>query len=360
MITRRKTREIRVGNIAVGGKALISVQSMTNTDTRDVEATVRQIHRLESAGCEIVRVAVPDSEAADRVRDIKGRVAVPLIADIHFDYRLALKSLEGGMDGLRINPGNIGSREKVEKVVAAARDRGVPIRIGVNAGSLEKGLEERMGSVPAAMVESGKRHIGILEDLGFRDIKISLKASDVLETLEAYRLLSREGDYPFHIGISEAGTLESGTIKSSVGLGILLSEGIGDTLRVSLSADPVEEVRVGFGILKALGLRQRGIDLISCPTCSRQEIDVVSLAREVEEALASVKLPLHVAVMGCVVNGPGEAKKADIAICGGKGIGVLYKKGEILRKVKREDLIPQLLEEIQRMLEESGSSSSIE
>ncbi len=354
MIQRRKTRRIEVGDIAIGGDSLISVQSMTNTDTRDVESTVTQIHRLESAGCEIVRIAVPDTEAADKVAAIKKRTTIPIIADIHFDYRLALKSLDGGVDCLRINPGNIGSREKVAKVVAAAKDRGVPIRIGVNAGSLEKGLEEKMGSTPAAMVESAKRHIGILEDLQFFDIKISLKASEVLETLEAYRMLAKEVDYPFHIGISEAGTLASGTIKSSVGLGILLSEGLGDTLRVSLSADPVEEVRVGFGILKSLGLRERGINLTSCPTCSRQEINVISLAREVEEALATVKVPLHVAVMGCVVNGPGEAKKADIAVCGGKGIGVLYRNGEILRKVKREDLISELLKEIGLMVGEKG------
>lgn len=346
MIQRRKTSQIKVGDVAIGGESLISVQSMANTDTRDSDATVKQIHRLESAGCEIVRIAVPDAEAAEKVKDIKGRVSIPLIADIHFDYRLALESIKGGVDGLRINPGNIGSREKVEMVVAAAKDRGIPIRIGVNAGSLEKGLEEKMGSVPAAMVESAKRHIGILEDLGFFHIKISLKASDVVETLEAHRLLAREVDYPFHIGISEAGTLESGAIKSSVGLGILLSEGLGDTLRVSLSADPVEEVRVGFGILKALGLRQRGIDLVSCPTCSRQEIDVISLAREVEQALSKVATPLHIAVMGCAVNGPGEARKADLAICGGKGIGVLYRKGEMLRKVKKEDIISELMKEI--------------
>lgn len=349
MIQRRKTRQIKIGGVAIGGDALISVQSMANTDTRDSEATIRQIHRLESAGCEIVRIAVPDAEAAGKVRDIKARVSIPLIADIHFDHRLALESIKGGVDGLRINPGNIGSRQKVEMVVAAAKDRGIPIRIGVNAGSLEKGLEEKMGSVPAAMVESAKRHIGILEDLGFFDIKISLKASDVPETLEAHRLLAREVDYPFHIGISEAGTLESGTIKSSVGLGILLSEGLGDTLRVSLSADPVEEVRVGFGILKALGLRQRGIDLISCPTCSRQEIDVISLAREVEQAMSKVPAVLHIAVMGCAVNGPGEARKADLAICGGKGIGVLYRKGEMLRKVKKEDIISELMKEIKNI-----------
>ncbi len=344
----------------MGGDSLISVQSMTNTDTRDVDSTVSQVHRLESAGCEIVRIAVPDSEAAEKLGEIKKRTTAPLIADIHFDFRLALKSIEYGIDGLRINPGNIGSQQKVEKVVAAAKDKGIPIRIGVNAGSLEKGLEAKMGSVPAAMVESGKRHIGILEKSGFHDIKISLKASDVTETLEAYRLLAKEVDYPFHVGISEAGTLESGAIKSSVGLGILLSEGLGDTLRVSLSADPVEEVRVGFGILKALGLRERGIDLISCPTCSRQEIDVVSLAREVEKALSTVRFPLHVAVMGCVVNGPGEAHKADIAVCGGKGIGIIYKNGEIIQKVKREDLISRLLQEINSMVDEEETARNKE
>lgn len=353
MTPRRKTRTIQAGSIAIGGDSLISVQSMTNTDTRDVESTTAQIHRLESAGCEIVRLAVPDMEAAEKIKEIKKRVTAPLIADIHFDFRLALKAIEGGVDGLRINPGNIGSEEKVGKVVSLAKDCGVPIRIGVNAGSLEKGLEQKTGSVPKAMLESAKRHIGILEKLNFHDIKISLKASDVTETIEAYRLLAKEVDYPFHIGISEAGTLESGTIKSSVGLGILLSEGIGDTLRVSLSADPVEEVRVGFGILKAIGLRERGVDLVSCPTCSRQEIDVISLAREVEKALSAIKTPLQVAVMGCVVNGPGEARKADIAVCGGKGIGVLYKNGEIIKKVKREDLISELLGEIEFMTGES-------
>jgi len=355
MIPRRKTRRIQLGSVAIGGDALISVQSMTNTDTRDVEATLDQIHRLESAGCEIIRIAVPDAEAADKLPEIRERTSMPLIADIHFDYRLALKAMESGIDGLRINPGNIGSRERVERVVGAAKERGIPIRIGVNAGSLEKGLEEKMGSVPSAMVESAKRHIGILEGLGFYDIKISLKASNVTETLEAYRLLAREVDYPFHIGISEAGTLESGTIKSSVGLGILLAEGIGDTLRVSLSADPVEEVRVGFGILKALGLRAKGIDLVSCPTCSRQEIDVVTLAREVEQALSKVRIPLHVAVMGCAVNGPGESGKADIAICGGKGIGVLYKNGQMIRKVKREELISELMKEVRSMIGDSLS-----
>jgi len=344
---RKITRQIAVGNVKVGGGAPCSVQSMCSTDTRDEVATLAQIGRLEEAGCEIVRCAVPDLAAAEALARIKAASPLPVIADIHFDYKLALQVLAGGIDGLRLNPGNIGERWKVEEVVRAARERLVPIRIGVNAGSLEKELLERYGHPTAeAMVESALGHIRILEDLGYDQIKVSLKASDVPKTVEAYRLLSAKVDYPLHIGITEAGTTFSGTIKSAVGLGILLADGIGDTLRVSLTGDPVDEVRVGFEILKALDLRKKGINFVSCPTCGRCQINLIRVAEEVEARLHGLDATFTVAVMGCVVNGPGEAREADFGIAGGKGEGLLFRHGEIVRKVAEADLADALVEEV--------------
>lgn len=348
---RRKTRKIKVGTVEIGGDAPISVQSMTKTDTRDVPATVKQIQELEEAGCDIVRVAVVDSEAAAAVKEIKRKTNLPLIADIHYDYRLALECLDNGVDGLRINPGNIGSRLRVEEVAARARERGVPIRIGVNAGSLEKHLLERYGGVtPEAMVESALRHIGILEEAGFYDIKVSLKASSVLQTIAAYRLLAQKVDYPLHLGVTEAGTRRRGTVKSAIGIGVLLAEGIGDTIRVSLTAPPAEEVRVGIEILRALGLRNEGAEIISCPTCGRCQINLMHIAEEIESKVEDLKQPLKIAIMGCVVNGPGEAREADVGLAGGRGMGLIFKKGEPLRKVKEEEMVPELLSEIQKIL----------
>jgi len=324
---------------------------MTSTDTRDVKGTLEQIARLKEAGCEIVRVAVPDREAALAIGKLKAGTDLPLVADIHFDYRLALLCLEQGVDKLRLNPGNIGDRERVRQVVARARERGVPIRIGVNAGSLERDLVQKYGRhSPQALVESALRHVAILEAEGFHDIVISLKATDVVVTLEAYKLIAQRTDYPLHVGITEAGTLWAGTIRSAVGIGSLLSLGIGDTIRVSLTADPVEEVRVAYEILKALGLRERGPVLISCPTCGRCEIDLMTLAREVEEKLKGIKAPLKVAVMGCVVNGPGEAADADFGIAGGRGVGLLFRKGQVIKKLPQDQLVPALLAEIEDYL----------
>lgn len=347
MMERKKTRQINLNGIKIGGGAPIVVQSMTNTDTRDVEATVSQIKRLEDAGCEIVRVAVLNRDAAEVLDKIKKRISIPLIADIHFDYRLALKSIDKGVDGLRINPGNIGDRWKVEEVVKAARDRGIPIRIGVNAGSLKKEILEKYGHTPEALVKSAEEEIGILENMDFRELKVSLKASDVITTIEAYRLFSERFDYPLHIGISEAGPILPGTVKSSVGLGILLYEGIGDTIRVSLTADPVEEVRVAYEILKSLKLREHGVNIISCPTCGRCEIDIIGLANEVEKRLQGITKPIDVAVMGCIVNGPGEAKAADVGIAGGKGVGILFRKGEVIKKVREKDLADIIVKEVE-------------
>lgn len=350
---RRQTRKIMVGGVPVGGGSPVTVQSMTNTDTSDVKSTVEQIKALEEAGCEIVRVAVPDMDAAKAVAEIKKSISVPLVADIHFDWRLAIKALEGGVDCLRLNPGNIGSEERVREVVKAAKDRAVPIRIGVNAGSLEKDILVKYGHpVAQALVESALRHVRILEDMDFRDIKISLKASSVRLTVESYRLLAKEVDYPFHIGITEAGTIFGGTIKSSVGLGVLLDEGIGDTLRVSLTGDPVDEVKVGWEILKALDMRKRGVNIISCPTCGRVKLDSVRIATEVEKRLSNIKESLNVAIMGCVVNGPGEAMEADVGIAGGDGVGLIYVKGKAERKVKEEDIVDVLIEEVEKVLED--------
>ncbi|RPF49690.1 4-hydroxy-3-methylbut-2-en-1-yl diphosphate synthase [Thermodesulfitimonas autotrophica] len=347
---RRVSRPVWVGGVQVGGGAPVVVQSMTNTDTRDVDKTVAQIEELASWGCELVRVAVPDAAAAAALRRIKAASPIPVIADIHFDYRLALAALEAGVDGLRINPGNIGGRERVRLVVTEAKRRGVPIRVGVNAGSLERRLLEKYGGVTAgALVESALDHIRLLEEMDFTAIKVSVKAADVPLMVEAYRRLARAVDYPLHVGVTEAGTLRAGLVRSAVGIGILLSEGIGDTIRVSLTAPPRHEVWAAWEILKALGLRRRGVELISCPTCGRCEIDLVAIATEVEERLQKVTVPLKVAVMGCVVNGPGEAREADVGIAGGKGVGLLFRKGEPLRTVPEAQLVEELLREIRSM-----------
>ena len=359
LIPRKKTRPITLGTVKIGWGSPVAVQSMCNTDTRDAEATLSQIRRLEEAGCEIIRLAVPDAQAAKAIGKIRKGTAVPLVADIHFDHRLALEAVKQGVDGLRINPGNIGGRDKVAEVVNACKDRRLPIRIGVNAGSLEKHLLEKYGHpTPEAIVESAFGHIRILEDLDYREIKVSLKASDVMTTVEAYRLFARQSGYPVHIGISEAGTIHSGTIKSSVGLGILLSEGIGDTMRVSLTADPVEEVRVAYGILKSLKIRQRGVNLISCPTCGRTEIDIIGLAEEVEKRLGHITEPLTVAVMGCVVNGPGEAREADIGIAGGKGVGMLFRHGEIVKRFDGKELADVLVAEVEKIVRTRSKSQA--
>jgi (E)-4-hydroxy-3-methylbut-2-enyl-diphosphate synthase len=357
---RRRTRLLRLGGVKIGGGAPIVVQSMTKTDTRDVAATVAQIRKLESAGCEVVRVAVLDPDAAGAIRKIRRKINIPLVADVHFDHRLALMAMENGADGIRINPGNIGSRGKIRRVVNAADKRGIPIRVGVNAGSLEKDLLRKYGHPTAeALVESAARHIKILEDLDFKSIKVSLKASDVIRTIDAYRLFSKRYRYPLHIGISEAGPLFSGTIKSAVGLGILLSEGIGDTLRVSLTADPVKEVKVAYEILKSLHIRQTGPEIISCPTCGRCEINIRGLVSQVEKRLKTVSAPLRVAVMGCVVNGPGEAREADIGIAGGKGAGILFKNGRVVRKIKEKELLNGLMEAIEKLDDPDRKNSKI-
>ncbi len=333
------------------------VQSMTNTDTRDVEATVAQIKRLQSVGCEIVRVAVPDLDAALVLGKIRGAISVPLVADIHFDHRLALEALAQGVDGLRINPGNIGGRRKVRDLVSAAKERSVPIRIGVNSGSLEREiLEEEGGVTPRAMVRSALRHVRILEEMDFDAMKVSLKAPDVKRTYQAYVMMANEVDYPLHVGITEAGTPLSGAVKSSIGIGLLLHEGIGDTIRVSLTGDPEEEVRVAYWILRALGLRQRGVDLVSCPTCGRTEVNVIPVATEVERRLAHIDLPLQVAVMGCAVNGPGEAKEADIGVCGGKRNWLLFRKGQVVRKLAPDRVVDVLVREVEEEARSRGWS----
>lgn len=347
---KKTTLQIKVGSVPIGGGAPCAVQSMCSTDTRDVATTLAQIAGLAEAGCEIIRCAVPDMDAAVALGRIKRESPIPVVADIHFDYKLALQVLEGGIDGLRLNPGNIGEQWKVAEVVKAAAERQVPIRIGVNAGSLEKELLERYGHPTAeAMVESALGHVRILEDLGYREIKISLKASDVMKTVSAYRLLSQRVDYPLHIGITEAGTIFSGTIKSSVGLGILLADGIGDTMRVSLTGDVLDEVRVGYEILKSLGLRQRGVNFVSCPTCGRCQINLIKVAEDVERRLQNIDKRITVAVMGCAVNGPGEAREADVGIAGGKGEGLLFRNGEIIRKVPENLLADALIEEINKL-----------
>ncbi|MBC7075068.1 MAG: flavodoxin-dependent (E)-4-hydroxy-3-methylbut-2-enyl-diphosphate synthase [Syntrophomonadaceae bacterium] len=346
---RRKSKIIKVGNVPVGGNNPIVVQSMTTTDTRNIDATAEQIKKLEKAGCELVRVAVPDEEAAGAISRIKKRVSIPIIADVHFDYRLAVKSVEAGADGLRINPGNIGGKEKVRRVVDVCRERKIPIRIGVNAGSLDKKILKKYGGVCAqAMVESALENIKILEDMNFEEVKVSLKSSSVMLTVDAYRMIAQEVEYPLHIGITEAGTKDRALIKSALGIGILLNEGIGDTVRVSLTSDPVNEVWAAYEILRNLGLRKRGVELISCPTCGRCEIDLIKLAEEVERQVRFLDKPLRIAVMGCVVNGPGEAKEADIGIAGGKGFGLLFKNGKIIGKIPEKDIVYELLKEIEK------------
>ena len=349
IIKRKKTRQIRVGDIHVGGLAPISVQSMTNTPTDDIAATVSQIERLQKAGCEIVRVAVPNTEAAEAISAIKQQISIPLIADIHFDYRLAIASARAGADGLRINPGNIGGEKKVKAVVSCAKAMNIPIRIGINSGSLEKDLLKKYNGVtPEAMVESALRHIDWLKSLDFDQIKVSLKASDVARTIEAYRMLSAKTDLPLHVGVTAAGSLYSGIVKSALGIGTLLAEGIGDTIRVSLTRDPVEEVRVGYEILKALGIRRRGPEIISCPTCGRCNIELFSIVEQVEKELMSTVSPIKIAIMGCVVNGPGEAREADIGIAGGDGTGILFRKGKVVKKFPQEKLVDVLRDEVNR------------
>jgi len=344
---RKETRRITVGDVKVGNMAPVAVQSMTNTFTQDVPATVSQIKRLEEAGCEIIRVAVPDDEAAQAISSIKKNISIPLIADIHFDYRLAIASARAGADGLRFNPGNIGSEKKVKALVDCAKEFDIPIRIGVNSGSLEKDLLKKYdGATPEAMVESAFRHVDLLTSLDFHQIKISIKASDVHRTVATYRLLSSKTDFPLHLGVTEAGGLFPGIVKSSLGIGMLLAEGIGDTLRVSLTRDPIEEVRVGYDILKALDIRRRGPEIISCPTCGRCKINLFDIVEQVENALLSNPSTIKIAIMGCVVNGPGEAREADIGIAGGDGVGILFKKGEVVKKFPEERLAEVLLEEV--------------
>ena len=354
---RRKTRAVQVGRLTMGGHAPIVVQSMTKTDTREVGKTVEQIQQMEAAGCEMARLAVPDIEAAKALAEIRKRCPDSiLVADIHFQYKFALMALDAGMDKLRINPGNIGDAEKVRMVVRRAQERKVPIRIGVNAGSLERRLLEKYGyPTPEAMVESALYHLRILEDLGFTDTVVSLKASNVKLCVSAYRLLAKQVDYPFHLGITEAGTQFTGTVKSCVGMGMLLAEGIGDTIRVSLATDPVEEVRVAYEMLKALELRSRGPVVIACPTCGRLEVDLFKIAADIEKATAHIKMPLSLAVMGCAVNGPGEAREADLGVAAGRGNGMIYREGKAIRRVSEEEIVPALLEEIERFVADKAA-----
>ena len=350
MIKRRVSKQISIGNVKIGGNAPVSVQTMCNTDTRDIKATLNQIKEFEDAGCEIVRLAVLNKEAAEAIKELAKKSNIPLVADIHFDYRLAIQCIENGIHALRINPGNIGKREHTEKVVNLAKTNNIPIRIGINAGSLEKELKSRQDlTLAEKMVESAMGHIRILENLNYDNIKISLKSSDVPTTIDAYRIIAQKVDYPLHVGVTEAGTLKGGLIKSSVGIGTLLSEGIGDTIRVSLTENPVEEVHAGWGILKALGLRKKGINFVSCPTCGRTQIDLIGLAKKVEQRFANIDLPITIATMGCPVNGPGEASNADYGIAGAIGEGYIFKKGEIiLSRIPEESLLDKLEEIIKQ------------
>ncbi len=351
--SRRPTRVIRVGNVPIGGEHPVVVQSMTNTDTRDLNATVAQIHGLEDVGCEIIRVAVPDMEAARVISSIVKAISIPLIADIHFDWRLAVAAMEAGAHGLRINPGNLGGKDRLSRVVKCARDLGVPIRVGVNAGSLEKDILARYGGpVPEALVESALRNVGYITDMGYDALKVSIKSSDALATIRSYELFSEKSDFPLHLGVTEAGGLIPGTVKSSIALGILLSRGIGDTLRVSLTRDPREEVRVAYEILRALRIRQRGPEIISCPTCGRCEIDLFPLAEEIERRAQAIDTPIKLAVMGCVVNGPGEAREADLGLAGGKGVGIIFRHGKIVRKVREKDLLQTFWDEVENLVRE--------
>jgi len=352
-IKRKKTRQIHVGSVPVGGDAPISVQSMTNTHTADVAATVAQVLGLEEAGCEIIRVAVPDMDAARAIGEIRRQITIPLIADIHFDFRLAVAAATAGANALRINPGNIGDKNKIRAVVAAAKDNGLSIRVGVNAGSLDKDIYQAHGGpTPAALVQSAVRQVAVLGEMDFHEVKVSLKSSNVLETIESYELFSEQSDVPLHVGVTEAGGLYAGIVKSAMGIGGILSQGIGDTLRVSLTRDPTEEVRVAYEILKALDIRRRGPEIISCPTCGRCEIDLFSIAESVEKALLTSRAPIRVAVMGCAVNGPGEAREADVGIAGGRGTGILFKKGKVVKKFSEDRLVRELLAAV-RQLEEN-------
>ncbi|MCF8018509.1 MAG: flavodoxin-dependent (E)-4-hydroxy-3-methylbut-2-enyl-diphosphate synthase [Vallitaleaceae bacterium] len=346
-MNRTQTRTIQIGDVIIGGGNKIAIQSMTNTKTENIEATVNQILELEQAGCDIIRVAVPTMEAALAIKTIKQQIHIPLVADIHFDYRLALASIDNGADKIRINPGNIGSIERLGKVVDACKAKNVPIRVGVNSGSLEKEILAKYGHPTAeALVESALNQCRAIEDLGYDQLVVSIKSSDVIKSIEAYRLITREIDYPLHLGITESGTAWAGTIKSAVGLGAMLVEGFGDTIRVSLTDKPIEEIKVGKQILKALGYENQGIEIISCPTCGRTDIDLIAIANEVEKRCADLDLSIKVAVMGCIVNGPGEAREADIGLAGGKGVGIIFKKGVIIKKVKEEELVEALMTEI--------------
>lgn len=347
---RNKTKKIKVGNISIGGNSTITVQSMTNTDTRDINSTILQIKELEKVHCDIIRCAVPDMDAAIALREITKNCSIPLVADIHFDYKLALISIENGVSALRINPGNIGESWKVKNVAEAAKERNIPIRIGVNSGSLHKTLLKKYGKVcPEALVESALEHVQILENVNFENIAISIKSSDVNQMIESYKLISKKVNYPLHLGVTEAGTMWRGTIKSSIGIGTLLSEGIGDTIRVSLTGNPIDEVRVGREILKSLNILHSGPQFVSCPTCGRTRINLIKIAEEVEKKLEACDKNIKIAIMGCVVNGPGEAREADIGIAGGNGEGLIFKKGEIIKKVTEEDLVTELINEVNNM-----------
>ncbi|MCD8333531.1 MAG: flavodoxin-dependent (E)-4-hydroxy-3-methylbut-2-enyl-diphosphate synthase [Clostridiales bacterium] len=351
---RMKTREVAIGNVIIGGDHPIAIQSMTNTKTQDVEATVAQIHRLEQAGCQIVRCTVPDEEAARALARIKKQIHIPLVADIHFDYRMAIAAMENGADKIRINPGNIGSAEKLRAVVKVAGERNIPIRVGVNSGSLEKNLIEKYGGVTAeGLVESALDKVHMIEDCGYQNLVISIKSSDVLMCVRAHELISGKTDYPLHVGITEAGTVFSGNIKSAIGLGLILHQGIGDTIRVSLTGDPVEEIRSAKQILRTLGLAHGGVEVVSCPTCGRTSIDLIALANQVESMVTGIPLDIKVAVMGCVVNGPGEAREADIGICGGKGEGLIIRRGEVIKRVPEDQLLDALRYELEHWKQES-------
>lgn len=347
---RKQKRIVNIGGVKIGGDNPVAIQSMCNTDTRDVKATVNQIHELENAGCEIIRVAVPDMVAAKAVADIKKQIHIPLVVDIHFDYRLALECMKNGADKVRINPGNIGDRDRVKQVVEMAKEREIPIRIGVNGGSLERKLLQKYGGVTAdALVESAMGHVAILDELNFNNVVVSIKISDVPKMLCAYRKFNEISDIPLHIGVTESGTLKGGTVKSAVGIGALLAEGIGDTMRVSLTANPVEEIYTAYDIQKVLGMRKTGAEIVSCPTCGRTQLDLISIANEVEKRAANIDKPIKIAVMGCAVNGPGEAREADIGIAGGKGEGLIFKKGEIIKKVPQDRLVDELMKEIETL-----------
>ena len=347
---RKQKRIVNIGGVKIGGDNPVAIQSMCNTDTRDVKATVNQIHELENAGCEIIRVAVPDMVAAKAVADIKKQIHIPLVVDIHFDYRLALECMKNGADKVRINPGNIGDRDRVKQVVEMAKEREIPIRIGVNGGSLERELLQKYGGVTAdALVESAMGHVAILDELNFNNVVVSIKISDVPKMLCAYRKFNEISDIPLHIGVTESGTLKGGTVKSAVGIGALLAEGIGDTMRVSLTANPVEEIYAAYDIQKVLWMRKTGAEIVSCPTCGRTQLDLISIANEVEKRAANIDKPIKIAVMGCAVNGPGEAREADIGIAGGKGEGLIFKKGEIIKKVPQDSLVDELMKEIETL-----------